>query len=88
MAWPLALRAQQPERMRRIGVLMNTVPDDPVAQAQAKAFQQGLQQLDWTDGRNVRIDYRWTAGDLENSRSTRRSWSRWLRIASSPQTPH
>ena len=88
MAWPLALRAQQPERMRRIGVLMNTVPDDPVAQAQAKAFQQGLQQLDWTDGRNVRIDYRWTAGDLENSRGTRRSWSRWLRIASSPQTPH
>ena len=68
MAWPLALRAQQPERMRRIGVLMNTVPDDPVAQAQAKAFQQGLQQLGWTDGRNVRIDYRWTAGDLENSR--------------------
>ena len=68
MAWPLALRAQQPERMRRIGVLMNTVADDPVGQARAKAFQQGLQQLGWTDGRNVRIDYRWTAGDLENSR--------------------
>ena len=67
-AWPLAAHAQQAQRMRRIGVLMNTVPDDPVAQAQAKAFQQGLQQLDWTDGRNVRIDYRWTAGDLENSR--------------------
>src|SRR6516165_661002 len=66
-AWPLVARGQT-ERMRRIGVLMNTVADDPVAQAQAKAFQQGLQQLGWTDGRNVRIDYRWTAGDLENSR--------------------
>jgi putative tryptophan/tyrosine transport system substrate-binding protein len=66
--WTLVARAQQPGRMRRIGVLMNTVADDPVAQAQAKAFQQGLQQLGWTDGRNVRTDYRWAAGDLENSR--------------------
>jgi putative ABC transport system substrate-binding protein len=67
-AWPMVARAQQPERMRRIGVLMNTGADDPVGQALVKAFQQGLQQLGWTDGRNVRIDYRWTAGDPENSR--------------------
>ena len=68
VTWPLVARAQQAERMRRIGVLMSQAADDPVAQARAKAFQQGLQQLGWTDGRNVRIDYRWTAGDLENSR--------------------
>ena len=67
-AWPLVARGQQSERMRRVGVLIGYAETDPVAQAQAKAFQQGLQQLDWTDGRNVRIDYRWTAGDLENSR--------------------
>jgi putative ABC transport system substrate-binding protein len=66
-AWPIAARAQQAERMRRIGVLMSLAADDPVGQADAKAFQQGLQQLGWTDGRNVRIDYRWTAGNIENS---------------------
>ena len=64
-AWPLAARAQQPERMRRIGVLMNLAADDPEAQARLAAFQQGLQQLGWTDGRNVRIDSRWAAGDAE-----------------------
>ena len=58
-AWPLAARAQQAERMRRIGVLMNSAADDPEAQARLAAFVQGLQQLGWTDGRNVRIDYRW-----------------------------
>ena len=67
VAWPLAARAQQSERMRRISVIMSGAADDPVGQAQAKAFQQGLQQLGWTDGRNVRIDYRWTAGNIENS---------------------
>jgi ABC-type uncharacterized transport system substrate-binding protein len=67
-AWPLAARAQQADRMRRIGVLMSGAADDPVGQAEAKAFQQGLQQLGWTDGRNVRIDYRWAAGTGENSR--------------------
>ena len=66
-AWPLVARAQQPEQMRRIGVLMSLAADDPVGQADARAFQQGLQQLGWTDGRNVRIDYRWTAGNIENS---------------------
>jgi putative ABC transport system substrate-binding protein len=66
-AWPFAARAQQSERMRRIGVLMSQA-DDPLGQARVKAFQQGLQQLGWTDGRNVRIDYRWAAGTVENSR--------------------
>ena len=67
-AWPRVVRAQQPERMRRVGVLMIQAADDPVGQARAKAFQQSLQQLGWTDGRNVRIDYRRTAGTVENSR--------------------
>ena len=67
-AWPLAARAQQPERMRRIGVLLNFAEDDLEAQAQNLAFLQGLQQLGWTDGRNVRIDTRWTAGDAARAR--------------------
>src|SRR5262249_31809419 len=62
-AWPLAVRAQQPERMRRIGVLMNLASDDTEGQARLAAFHQGLQQLGWTVGRNVQIDYRWGAGD-------------------------
>ena len=64
-AWPLATRAQQAERMRRIGMLMNRVADDPEAQARFKAFVQGLQQLGWAEGRNVRMDVRWTAGVAE-----------------------
>jgi putative ABC transport system substrate-binding protein len=62
-AWPLAARAQQPERMRRIGVLMNLAADDAEGQARLAAFVHDLQQLGWTDGRNVRIDVRWVAGD-------------------------
>jgi putative tryptophan/tyrosine transport system substrate-binding protein len=61
-AWPLAARAQQPERMRRIGMLMHRVAEDPEGQARLKAFVQGLQQLGWVEGRNVRLDVRWTAG--------------------------
>jgi len=57
VAWPRAARAQQPAR--RIGVLMSGVPDDAVVQARLAAFLDGLQQLGWTDGRNVRIDIRW-----------------------------
>jgi len=68
LAWPLAARAQQPERMRRIGVLHSLAADDPEAQARLTAFVQGLQELGWTDGRNVRIDYRWAAGDAERIR--------------------
>jgi ABC-type uncharacterized transport system substrate-binding protein len=62
-AWPLAARAQQPERVRRIGVLMNLATDDAEGQARIAAFLQALQQLGWTDGGNVRIDYRWAAGN-------------------------
>jgi putative tryptophan/tyrosine transport system substrate-binding protein len=67
-AWPLAARAQQPDRIRRIGVLMNRAADDPQAQASVAAFVQGLQQLGWTDGRNVHIDTRWTGGNAEDTR--------------------
>ena len=62
VAWPLAARAQQAERMRRFGVLMNRVADNPEAQARLKALVQGLQQLGWVEGRTVRMDVRWTAG--------------------------
>ena len=64
-AWPLTSSAQQPERMRRIGVLMNLAADDPEGQARLTAFLQRLQQLGWTDGRNLRIDYRWGTGDAD-----------------------
>jgi ABC transporter substrate binding protein len=61
-AWPLATRAQQAERMRRIGVLLNRIADDPEGRARFTAFVQGLQQLGWADGRNVRMDVRWAGG--------------------------
>jgi putative ABC transport system substrate-binding protein len=69
-AWPLAARAQQAERMRRIGVLIGAAvdADDPDVQANIAAFLQRLQQLGWTDGGNVRIDYRWGAGNADNIR--------------------
>jgi putative ABC transport system substrate-binding protein len=67
--WPLAARAQQGERMQRIGVLTGaSAADDPDGQVRIAAFLQGLQQLGWTDGRNVRIDYRWGAGNADNIR--------------------
>ena len=59
-AWPLAARAQQPERMRRIGVLMSLAADDPEAPTRIGAFLQGMQEFGWTIGRNIRIDYRWS----------------------------
>jgi ABC transporter substrate binding protein len=66
--WPLVARAQQPERVRRIGVLMNLAADDPEGQARIAAFHQGLQEWGWTLGRNARIDVRWSAVDAESSR--------------------
>jgi putative tryptophan/tyrosine transport system substrate-binding protein len=63
--WPLTARAQQPERMRRIGVLMSTAEGDPGGLEFITAFAQGLAELGWTVGRNVRIDYRWGAGNIE-----------------------
>jgi ABC-type uncharacterized transport system substrate-binding protein len=64
-AWPLAARSQQPERVRRIGVLMSMVENDPRGMEFITAFAQGLGELGWTIGRNVRIEYRWGAGDLD-----------------------
>jgi putative ABC transport system substrate-binding protein len=67
-AWPLAARGQQPDRMRRIGVLMDQALDDPDSSPRTAAFLGGLQQLGWTDGRNVRIDTRWSAGNADLQR--------------------
>jgi putative ABC transport system substrate-binding protein len=67
-AWPLVARAQQADRIRRIGVLMGLAADDPQAQTIIAAFLQRLQQLGWADGRNARIDIRWTAGNPDDMR--------------------
>jgi putative ABC transport system substrate-binding protein len=67
-AWPVAVRAQQGERMRRIGMLVGIAADDPIGQAQLTAFLEGLQKLGWTDGRNMRIDIRWAAGNAADTR--------------------
>ena len=67
--WPLAARAQQPQRVRRIGVFMPGVADDPEYEARNAAFLQGLGEVGWIVGRNVRIDYRWGAGDVERYRA-------------------
>ncbi len=67
-AWPVAARAQQPERVRRIGVLTPLAADDPESMARIAAFLQGLGELGWAVGRNVRIDYRWSAGDPDRTR--------------------
>ena len=68
VAWPLAARAQQGERMRRVGVLHTPAVDDPDGQARDAAFLQELHQFGWTDGRNVQIDTQWSAGDAERIR--------------------
>src|SRR5262249_57532101 len=65
---PLAARAQQREHTRRIGVLMSASADDPAALAEISAFAQGLQERGWTIGGNVRVEYRWGAGDLDRFR--------------------
>jgi ABC-type uncharacterized transport system substrate-binding protein len=67
VAWPLTARAQQPER-RRIGMFMAVAADDLDRQARIAAFMQGLQQLGWTDGRNIQIDTRWSAGNADDTR--------------------
>ena len=66
--WPLAAYAQQDGRVRRIGVLMGQAEDDPEAQARVAAFQQSLQRLGWSDGRNVRIDTRWATTNADDLR--------------------
>ena len=69
VAWPLAVRAQQSERMRRIGVLMVFAESDPEAQANVRAFRQALEMRGWTDGGNIRIDYRWGDANPERIRA-------------------
>src|SRR5437588_9495719 len=68
-AWPLAARAQQPTRMRRIGVLMGRAAGDPEGQKQAAAFQQGLEELRRSSPHNVETEFRWTAGDAARAPS-------------------
>jgi putative ABC transport system substrate-binding protein len=67
-AWPLAAGAQQPERMRRVGLLLLAQENDPASQAGVAAFRDGIQKLGWTDGQNLQIDYRLIAGDFEKLR--------------------
>ena len=68
VAWPLPARAQQPQRMPRVGVLMGVAEADPEGQARIAAFRLGLTDLGWVDGRNLRIEYRWAAGDADRIR--------------------
>ncbi len=68
-AWPLAARAQQPAKIRRVGVLMNLSESDLEAQRLVTAFRDGLTELGWADGRNLRIDYRWAGGDVGRIRA-------------------
>src|ERR1700731_4347926 len=67
-AWPLAARAQQGERMRRIGVLTDYEENDPQGRDRVAALRLGLQQLGWVEGRNLHIDYCWGAGDFSRIR--------------------
>ena len=67
-AWPVAARAQQGERMRRIGVLAGQAANDSNGQARLAAFLQGLQELGWSVGRDVQIDIRWTGGNADDTR--------------------
>ena len=64
VAWPVGVRAQQPERVRRIGVLMNLPESDPEAQQRVKSFETALQELGWVQGRNLEIAYRWAGHDV------------------------
>jgi putative ABC transport system substrate-binding protein len=67
--WPLEARAQQPERIRRIGVLTDTADNNPEGQARIAALRKRLQELGWTEGHNIRVDYRWAGGDTERARA-------------------
>ena len=71
-AWPLAARAQQGERMRRIGVLMGLAEGDPEGRSRIVAFRKTLQDLGWTEGRNVQTDYYWAAGDVDRTHALAR----------------
>ena len=68
-AWPLAARAQQGEPVRRVGVLLSSSETDSEGQARIGALRQGLQELGWSEGRNLKIDYHWTGGDNVRARA-------------------
>jgi putative ABC transport system substrate-binding protein len=70
IAWPLAVRGQQRDRVRRIAVMMTNAEDDPEGSSRAAAFRQGLAELGWSEGQNLRIDWHWSAGDLARIRAT------------------
>jgi putative ABC transport system substrate-binding protein len=74
--WPLTARAQQDQRVRRIGVLSSLAENDPESVARRPAFEQALKALGWTNGSNLRVDYRWSADDADAVANTRRNWSR------------
>jgi putative ABC transport system substrate-binding protein len=67
--WPLVAQAQQPDRVRRIGVLLGFDEDDPGAKPALSGFIQGLTELGWTNGRNLRMDVRWAAGNVDRART-------------------
>ena len=75
-AWPMMARGQQPDRTRRIGVLMNLPADDAEGQARLAAFLQGLQEVGWSVGHNLRIDLRWGGGDPDSFRKQAAEFSR------------
>ena len=74
-AWPVAARAQQGERVRRIGVLSGFAVDDPEAQARIAAFRRGLREQGWSEGHNLQIEYRWVVPMQDASRLLQRNWS-------------
>jgi putative ABC transport system substrate-binding protein len=80
-AWPLAAHAQQPDRIRRIGAFAG-IEEDAEGRARFAAFLQGLRQSGWTDGRNVRIDYRWGGGNADNIANRLRNWPRSRQMSS------
>ena len=86
-SWSLAARAQQPEQMRRIGVLLPATADDPEFQARVAAFHQGLQQLGWTIGHNVRIDTRWATTNAADIRSIPWNWRHSRPMSFWPMAP-
>jgi putative ABC transport system substrate-binding protein len=90
-AWPLAVHAQQPQHVRRIGVLMPLMADDAFGLRRAKIFTQALQDLGWTDGQNTRIYYRWAGSDIEQIQSLAKELgvsTNGSIAASDPDNPH
>ena len=74
-AWPVMVRAQQPDRGQRVGVLMAPDETDPQGKARFSGFTQRLAELGWTEGHNLRMDVRWTADNVDRMRLSQKSWS-------------